>query len=77
MKRLLPAVVVVCLLTAPLGFTSYAGETTGPGAAATPTPACTENCPNSSNQTQSASTESGDLSGLLLEALLSLLTIRG
>lgn len=68
MKRLLPALALVCLLSVP----SIAGDTNGPGKSdpPPPPPACTENC------TGSATTETDPIT--LLEALLDvLLTIPG
>ena len=51
MKRLLPAVALVCLLALP----SIAGETTGPGKS--DPPPCTENCTSAPNATASVLAE--------------------
>lgn len=58
MKRLLPAITLVCLLSAPV--IADGGETSGPGK--TTPPPCTMNC----TQTTTADTDLGETDWILL-----------
>ncbi len=74
MKRLLPAFALVCLLSVP----SMAGDTNGPGATATPTPICVENCTSpTTNATTTTTTPTNLTAEVLLGILLIALALKG